>query len=150
MTSRTLLVFLLAGCGSNPVEPLPQDGATYWPVAEWRRATPEQVGLDASKIAGLVQRLRGNQIPFIHSLLVVRQGYLAVKEYFNGSTAAFDSPVPFPLPGPPAGRSLNPGAPLDIWPFGYYHYAIWQRLDVPRSRPIRRADSPKSRPTSGP
>jgi CubicO group peptidase (beta-lactamase class C family) len=84
---RALLLFLLAGCGSTPVEPVPQDGASYWPAAEWRRATPEQVGLDASKIAGLVQRLRGNQVPSIHSLLVVRQGYLAVEEYFNGSTA---------------------------------------------------------------
>jgi CubicO group peptidase (beta-lactamase class C family) len=69
------------------VEPVPPDGAAYWPAAEWRRATPEQVGLDAGRIAGLVGRIRGNQIPSIHSLLVVRQGYLAVEEYFNGSTA---------------------------------------------------------------
>jgi CubicO group peptidase (beta-lactamase class C family) len=87
MTRRALLLFLLAGCGSTPIEPVPQDGASYWPAAEWRHATPEQVGLDASKIAGLVQRLGSNQIPSIHSLLVVRQGYLAVEEYFNGSTA---------------------------------------------------------------
>src|ERR1043166_41995 len=60
-------------CGSPPVEPVARDGASYWPAAEWRRAAPEQVGLDAGKLAGLVQRLRGNQmIPSIHSLLVVR------------------------------------------------------------------------------
>jgi CubicO group peptidase (beta-lactamase class C family) len=86
-SATSLALFLLAGCGSTPVEPVPVDGAAYWPAAEWRRATPEQVGLDAGRIAGLVERLRGNQIPSIHSLLVVRQGYLAVEEYFNGSTA---------------------------------------------------------------
>src|ERR1043166_5998555 len=86
-TSRTLLLIALAGCGPPPVEPVPQDGATYWPAAEWRRALPAQVGLDPGRIAGLVARLRGNQSPSIHSLLVVRQGFRAVEEYFNGSTA---------------------------------------------------------------
>src|SRR5260221_117996 len=87
VTPRAVLVLLLAGCGSTPVEPVSLDGAGYWPAAEWRRATPEQVGLDAGRIAGLVARLRSNQVPSIHSLLVVRHGYLAVEEYFNGSTA---------------------------------------------------------------
>ena len=84
---RSLGLLLLVGCGATPVEPVPQDGATYWPAAEWRRASPAQVGLDPGRIAGLVTRLRGNQIPSIHSLLMVRQGYLAVEEYFNGSSA---------------------------------------------------------------
>lgn len=87
MRHPPILLVLLAACGSMPVEPVVQDGATYWPAAEWRRATPEQVGLDAKRIAALVGRIRRNQIPAIHSLLVVRQGYLAVEEYFNGSSA---------------------------------------------------------------
>src|ERR1051325_4318434 len=93
-SATSLALFLLAGCGSTPVEPAPVDGAAYWPAAEWRRGTPEQVGPAAGRIAGLVERLRGNQIPSIHSLLVVRQGYLAVEEYFNGSTAGAGHTLP--------------------------------------------------------
>ena len=73
---------------AQSVEQLPRDGATYWPTAtEWRSAEPEQVGLDAQRLAALVQSLRTNAIPGIHSLIVVRQGYVAVEEYFNGSSA---------------------------------------------------------------
>ena len=81
------LLLLLAGCSGEPLSPLPQDGASYWPGAEWRRAAPGQVSLDASRLDNLIQRLRDNRIPQIHSLLIVRQGYLAVEEYFNASRA---------------------------------------------------------------
>lgn len=87
MTGRLLLLVALAACG-EPLAPLPQDGAAYWPGVDWRRAAPDQVGLDGSRLNELVQRLRDNRIPQIHSLLVVRQGYLAVEQYFNGSSRA--------------------------------------------------------------
>src|SRR4026209_2306805 len=106
VTRRVLIPFLLIACSSTPVEPVPQDGATYWPAASWRRATRAQVGLDPQKIGRLVERLRGNQVPSMHSLLVVRQGYLAVEEDFNGSSAGAIHPLPArtqrghsPLPG---------------------------------------------------
>jgi CubicO group peptidase (beta-lactamase class C family) len=79
------VLLFLAGCGSAPLAPVPADGVGYWPGAKWRRAAPEQVGIDGARMADLVGRLRGNRIPGIHSLLLVRQGYLAVEEYFNGS-----------------------------------------------------------------
>lgn len=83
----TLFSLLVVSCGSTPVAPLPQDGATYFPDAEWRRASPAQVHLDGSRLDALVSRLQTNQIPGIHSLLVVKQGYLAIEEYFNGWNA---------------------------------------------------------------
>ena len=72
----------------GPVEQLPRDGATYWPAATWRTAEPGQVGLDGRRLRALVERLESNAIPELHSLIVVRHGYLAVEEYFNGSTAS--------------------------------------------------------------
>ena len=77
-----------ATSGQGLVEQLPRDGATYWPGATWRSADPAQVGLDGSRLGALVARLRSNTIPGLHSLIVVRQGYVAVEEYFNGSTAS--------------------------------------------------------------
>jgi CubicO group peptidase (beta-lactamase class C family) len=72
----------------GPVEQLPRDGAAYWPAATWRTAEPQQVGLDARRLDSLVQRLASNAIPGLHSLIVVRHGYVAVEEYFNGSSAS--------------------------------------------------------------
>lgn len=82
-----VLALALWACAATPVAPVPQDGATYWPDAEWRRAAPAAVGLDGNRLADLVARLRTNVIPGIHGLVVVRHGYLAVDEYFNGSSA---------------------------------------------------------------
>jgi CubicO group peptidase (beta-lactamase class C family) len=93
-------VFLLccvvgAACGGSagpdsepPVEQLPADGATYWPTTDWRVARPAQVGLDEPRLDALVRRLRSNAIPSMHGLVIVRNGYLVVDEYFNGSSQA--------------------------------------------------------------
>src|SRR5262245_55774271 len=97
-TARSVLLlkaFTVAGliaCQSaadtqGPVEQLPRDGATYWPAAEWRTAQPVQVGLDGAKLRALVERLESNAIPQLHSLIVVRHGYVAVEEYFNNSSS---------------------------------------------------------------
>ena len=89
--SIRVLVAAIVACQpateAQGTEQLPRDGARYFPAIEWRRAEPAQVGLDAGKLSGLVDRLRSNAIPGIHSLLVVRHGYVAVEEYFNGSSA---------------------------------------------------------------
>jgi CubicO group peptidase (beta-lactamase class C family) len=89
---KTLVVATALACqpsteSQGTTEQLPRDGETYWPAAEWRTAEPEQVGLDGARLRALVQRLETNAIPQLHSLIVVRHGYVAVEEYFNGSSA---------------------------------------------------------------
>jgi CubicO group peptidase (beta-lactamase class C family) len=71
--------------GQGPTAQLPRDGASYWPAAEWRTAQPEQVGLDGPRLRALVGRLESNAIPGLHSLIIVRHGYVAIEKYFNGS-----------------------------------------------------------------
>ena len=88
---RALLMgatFATAAC-SQSLAPVPFDGATYWPpppTAEWRTAAPEQVGLDPAPLRTLIGRIGNGSIPFINSLVIVRQGYVVVEEYFNGSS----------------------------------------------------------------
>jgi len=66
-------------------EARPQDGKNYYPTSQWRTSFPSEQGLDAKILKKLVKRLRKNKIAAIDSLLVVRNGYLVVDEYFNGS-----------------------------------------------------------------
>jgi CubicO group peptidase (beta-lactamase class C family) len=73
---------------AQSIEQLPRDGATYWPSASWRTAEPAQVGLDGARLNALADRLASNAIPGLHSLVVVRHGYVAFERYFNGSNAA--------------------------------------------------------------
>jgi CubicO group peptidase (beta-lactamase class C family) len=74
------LFFALQSCTESPTSedpfspPAANDG---WPVS-----TPEGQGLDRLRLsAGYVA---ARQLPYLHSLLVVRRGYLVAEEYFNG------------------------------------------------------------------
>ncbi len=58
---------------------------TTW---EWPRSSPEKQGLDSDRLARLVEIIReGKEFPDLHSLLIVRNGFLVVEEYFGRSSA---------------------------------------------------------------
>ncbi|MGD9344571.1 MAG: serine hydrolase [Candidatus Aminicenantes bacterium] len=58
---------------------------TKW---EWPRSTPEAQGLDSTRLTRLVEIIReGEEFPDLHSLLIVRNEYLVVEEYFGRYTA---------------------------------------------------------------
>ena len=55
-----------------------------WPTEQWTRATPKSQGLDdqrLSELVGLCQE--GRRFPQLHSLLIVRNGYLVLENYFS-------------------------------------------------------------------
>lgn len=55
---------------------------------EWQRSTPGAQDLDPMKLDRLVIEIRsGDEYPDIHSLLILRNGYLVVEEYFDGYDA---------------------------------------------------------------
>ena len=54
---------------------------TYWPTHGWRSSTPEAQGVDSEVLAQAFDYVRQNHIP-IHSLLVVRNGYVVLDAYF--------------------------------------------------------------------
>jgi CubicO group peptidase (beta-lactamase class C family) len=60
------------------------DGTAYWPGAQWRTATPGQVGMDSSAMAALSRDVRRHRWPTLRSLLVVRHGYVVLNEYIRG------------------------------------------------------------------
>ena len=61
--------------------PMPVDSARYWPTHGWRVSTPEAQGMDARALADAFDYIREHHIP-IHSLQIVRNGYLVLDAYF--------------------------------------------------------------------
>jgi len=59
-----------------------------WPTKEWTRSTPAEQQLNAKTLDELITLIRdGKKYPDQHSLIIVRNGYLVVEEYFNGFNA---------------------------------------------------------------
>jgi CubicO group peptidase (beta-lactamase class C family) len=76
-------------CGGS--SPTPPTAAGLTPVAasaEWRASSPAAEGLDEARIADLVSRIRRGEHGRIESLLVARNGRLAVEEYFGAGSAS--------------------------------------------------------------
>jgi CubicO group peptidase (beta-lactamase class C family) len=88
----TISLPLASGCAGRLNEPPPiktDDGLAYWPTdTGWRSARPQDVGMDRTRIEALVAGIRRGDVRSLHSLVVVRHGYLVTEQYFNGSSRA--------------------------------------------------------------
>lgn len=69
---------MLASAGVGVSARAPQAG---WPTQGWHRSSPEAQGMDSSILAEAFDEIRRRQIP-IHSLAIVRNGYLVLDAYF--------------------------------------------------------------------
>ena len=66
----------------------PNFGQAPWPTEKWPRSTPEEQGINRKRWDDLIRRIRHEkECPQLHSLLVVRNGYLVLEEYFDGFNA---------------------------------------------------------------
>jgi CubicO group peptidase (beta-lactamase class C family) len=100
--SVMMVVLLLVGCGLPATEPTSEPAATltppsaptasaaleptsppsdYWPTQNWRSSTPEEQGMDSHKLALMLEAVEQEKLQ-LHSLLVVRNGYLVSETYF--------------------------------------------------------------------
>jgi CubicO group peptidase (beta-lactamase class C family) len=75
---------LLSACvtavGAAFLSPAPQHN-TYWPEAAWRSSTPEAQGMNSSVLADALDYIRV-QHTRIHSLMIVRNGYVVLDASF--------------------------------------------------------------------
>jgi CubicO group peptidase (beta-lactamase class C family) len=93
MVSRLSLLFcilgiLLSGCSvSSPTPSATKNSATvikadYWPSNGWKTSRPEDQQMDSQKLAQMVEAA-GQPLMNIHSILVIRHGYLVSETYFT-------------------------------------------------------------------
>jgi CubicO group peptidase (beta-lactamase class C family) len=99
----TLLILLLGACTNQTTSPSPSPptatqvpptdvatptdeptpiGLDYWPTTGWRSSTPEEQGMDSEQLADLMEYLQGQNSVNIHSLLIIRNGYIVTDAYF--------------------------------------------------------------------
>jgi CubicO group peptidase (beta-lactamase class C family) len=81
---------LLAACSSHPAAIAPPEAATsapaqsaHWPTDGWRTSTPEEQGMDSQLLTQMANRVREDG-PDLHSLRVVRNGYIVSETHFSG------------------------------------------------------------------
>ena len=84
-----ILNMILAGCSSSP-SPVERSQdlsatsttSTYWPTEAWRTSPPEEQGMDSQKLAQMLVAIQQQHLN-LHSLLVIRNGYLVSETYFG-------------------------------------------------------------------
>ncbi len=79
-----LLTAILTGCLSPAAQTQPEPD--YWPTEGWRTTTPEEQGMDSETLAKMIEAIQQEQLP-LHSLLIVRNGYLVGEIYAYPYTA---------------------------------------------------------------
>ena len=88
-----LLGLLVAGCAQPTAREAPPSAPnplsadeSYWPTAGWRTSPPEAQGIDPQKLTLMLQAIQAQQLN-LHSLLIIRNGYIVSETYFQSYTA---------------------------------------------------------------
>jgi len=80
----TLVVFLVV-CWVGLASTVSAQSPEYWPTDGWRTSTPEERGIDSAQLAKALDFLQEADAN-IHSLLIIRHGYVVADAYFHPFT----------------------------------------------------------------
>jgi CubicO group peptidase (beta-lactamase class C family) len=80
-----LLLILLTSCASQKSVSAETVGPAYWPTAGWKHSTPEAQGMDSELLAQMLEDISVKKTS-IHSMIVVRNGYMVTEAYFHPYT----------------------------------------------------------------
>ena len=93
MTARKVACILLllastvTGCNTQKSVSVPVPEPVYWPTEEWQNSTPEAQGIGSNLLAQMLEEISTDKTG-IHSVLVIRNGYLVTEAYFHPYTHA--------------------------------------------------------------
>ena len=76
---------LITSCTSpkSVVKAVPEP--EYWPTSGWQSSTPEAQGMDSELLAEMIEEINTSETG-LHSVLVIRNGYLVTETYFHPYT----------------------------------------------------------------
>ncbi len=75
------LSFTLSVSADSTPTPSPAIRADYWPTDAWRTSSPEDQQMDSQQLAAMLDDVQQQTIN-LHSLLVIRHGYIVSETYF--------------------------------------------------------------------
>ncbi len=55
----------------------------YWPTESWQKSTPEDEGMNSTKLNEMLNYLENDSALTPKSTIIVRNGYIVLEEYFN-------------------------------------------------------------------
>ncbi len=67
--------------------PTARTNSTYYPTQGWRTSTPEEQGMDGQMLARMLDAVKQQHLD-LHSLLVIRNGYIVGETYYSPFTQA--------------------------------------------------------------
>jgi CubicO group peptidase (beta-lactamase class C family) len=80
-----LILLLITACTSPGSLSVQVPEPDYWPTSSWRSSTPEAQGMDSELLARMLEDINANETS-IHSVLIIRNGYLITEAYFHPYT----------------------------------------------------------------
>lgn len=83
--SLVLLVFLASGCIRSNSVSVQVSEPGYWPTGGWQSSSPEAQGMDSELLAQMIEEISSKGTS-IHSVLVIRNGYMVAEAYFHPYT----------------------------------------------------------------
>ena len=83
------LIVFITGCVGAPLTASPvrativpaAEQPVYWPGDEWRVSSPEEQGIDSASILSMLEEIQQKDL-YVHSVLIIRHGYLVTEVYF--------------------------------------------------------------------
>jgi len=81
---------ILSGCQTqlatrpSAISHPPSAAPSYWPTAGWRTSSPAEQGMDAAKLGAMLEAVKSQNLN-LHSLLVIRNGYIVSESYFGSN-----------------------------------------------------------------
>lgn len=81
-----ILGLFLTACGGLRAADGQVPEPDYWPTSGWQSSTPESQGMDSELLAGMLDDVSSNGTR-IHSVLVIRNGYVVTEAYFHPYTS---------------------------------------------------------------
>jgi CubicO group peptidase (beta-lactamase class C family) len=81
-----LFLILVTSCASPKPISLEIPEPEYWPTSGWKHSTPEAQGMDSGLLAQMLEVISAEETS-LHSVIVVRNGYLVTEAYFHPYTS---------------------------------------------------------------